>query len=392
MDPPALKDRMLAIVDELADELLDVSHEVHAHPELCFEERFAHGLLTDALERHGVDVTRSAFDLETAFDATVGTEGPTVAICLEYDALPAVGHACGHNIIAAAGLGASIAAASLAAEAGGRVRILGTPAEEGGGGKVLMAERGALDGVDVAMMVHPADADLLAMDAIAATHLEVIYEGVAAHAAAYPHLGRNALDAAVLGYVNVAALRQHIEVTDRIHGVFVEGGDKANIVPERTRMQWMVRSARFASLEPLQRRVEACFEAGAAATGCTCAHRVTNPPYADMVDNPVLSDLYAANSAALGRPLADPRSGAYRVVGSTDMGNVSYQVPSIHPMVKVAPIGVSIHSHEFTAHARSEAGDAAVLHGAKAMAATVADLWTDRSLVEGAKAAFAPGS
>lgn len=389
MDAADLKRRMLARVDEVAEVLLDTSHQIHANPELCFEERFAHGLLTDTLERHGLDVTRSAFDLETAFDVAAGSEGPTIAICLEYDALPGVGHACGHNVIAAAGLGAGLAAAALAEEAGGRVRILGTPAEEGGGGKVLMAERGALAGIDAALMVHPADADLLAMDAIAATHLEVVYEGVAAHAAAFPHLGRNALDAAVLGYVNVAALRQHIEATDRIHGVFVEGGDKANIVPERTRMAWMVRSARFASLEPLQKRVEACFDAGAAATGCSCTYRVSNPPYADMVDNPVLVALYAANSEALGRSLSDPRAGGTRVVGSTDMGNVSYLVPSIHPMVKVAPAGVSIHSHEFTAYARSEAGDAAVMHAARTMAATVADLWADRSLVDQASAAFA---
>ena len=389
MDATALKDRMVARVDELAEVLVDVSHEIHARPELAFEERFAAGLLADVLEREGVDVTRGAFDLETAFDATVGSEGPTVAICLEYDALPGVGHACGHNVIAAAGLGAGLAAAALAAEAGGRVRILGTPAEEGGGGKVLMAERGALEGVDVAMMVHPADADLVAMDAIAATHLQVVFEGVAAHAAAFPHLGRNALDAAVLGYVNVAALRQHIEPTDRVHGVFVEGGQKPNIVPERTVMDWMVRSARLAGLEPLQRRVEACFDAGAAATGCTCRYRVSSPPYADMVDNPVLVARYAANSEALGRPLTDPRAGGARVVGSTDMGNVSHLVPSIHPMVQVAPAGVPIHSHEFTAHARSGAGDAAVLHGARAMAATVADLWADRGLVDEARAAFA---
>ena len=388
MDVGALKARMLAVVDELAPLLLETSHQIHAHPELSFEERFASGLLADVLEQQGVEVTRSAFGLETALDAMVGSEGPTIAVCLEYDALPVVGHACGHNVIAAAGLGAGLAAAALAEEAGGRVRILGTPAEEGGGGKVLMAEQGALEGVDAAIMVHPADADLVAMDAIAATHLEVVYEGVAAHAAAFPHLGRNALDAAVLGYVNVAALRQHIEATDRVHGVFLEGGDKANIVPERTRMQWMVRSARFASLEPLQRRVEACFDAGAAATGCSCSYRVTNPPYADMIDNPVLAGLYAANSEALGRPLTDPRAGGPRVVGSTDMGNVSYLVPAIHPMVKVAPKGVSIHTHEFTAHARSEAGDAAVLHGARALAATVADLWADRSLVAQARSAF----
>jgi amidohydrolase len=272
------------------------------------------------------------------------------------------------------------------------VRILGTPAEEGGGGKVLMAERGAFEDVDAAMMVHPADADLLAMDAIAATHLEVVYEGVAAHAAAFPHLGRNALDAAVLGYVNVAALRQHIEATDRVHGVFLEGGDKANIVPERTRMQWMVRSARFASLEPLQKRVEACFEAGAAATGCTCAHRVSSPPYADMVDNPVLVGLYAANSEALGRPLADPRAGGSARRRQHRHGNVSYLVPSIHPMVKVARRGCPSTPTSSPATPARPAGDAAVLHGARAMAATVADLWADRGLVEAAHGAFAPAT
>jgi amidohydrolase len=392
MDAGGLKQRALARIDELEDVLLDVSHQIHAHPELNFEERFAHELLTSVLEGHGLDVTRHAYGLDTAFAATAGADGPTVAICLEYDALPGVGHACGHNVIAAAGLGAGLAAAAIAEEAGGRVRILGTPAEEGGGGKAIMADAGAFDGLVAAMMVHPADADLAAMDVIATSHLRVEFRGVAAHAAAFPHLGRNALDAAVLGYVNVAALRQHIEPTDRVHGVFTDGGDKPNIVPERTEMEWMVRSARYASLEPLQRRVEACFEAGAAAAGCTCTYEEHGRRYADMVDNPVLLARFAANSEALGRPLADPRAGGPRVVGSTDMGNVSYLVPSIHPMVKVAPAGVSIHSHDFTAHARSEAGDAAVLHGARAMAATVADLWADRALREQVAAAFAPGT
>jgi amidohydrolase len=388
MEAARLKQRALARVGELGEELLDASHQIHAHPELCFEERFAHDLLTGALERHGVEVERHAFGLETAFAATVGSEGPTVAVCLEYDALPGVGHACGHNVIAAAGLGAGLALAALAEEAGGRVRILGTPAEEGGGGKVVMAEAGAFDGVDVAMMVHPADADLVAMDAIATSHLRVEFSGVAAHAAAFPHLGRNALDAAVLGYVNVAALRQHIEPTDRIHGIFVDGGQKPNIVPERAVMEWMVRSARFASLEPLQRRVEACFDAGAAASGCTCTYAEHQPRYADMVDNPVVAALFAGNSAALGRPLGDPAAGGQRVVGSTDMGNVSYLVPSIHPMVKVAPAGVSIHSHDFAGHARSAAGDEGVLHGARAMAATAVDLWVEPDLVVKARAAF----
>jgi len=384
-----LKQRMVERVDALAETLVEVSHDIHEHPELCFEEHHAHDLLTSVLEREGVDVTRSAFGLDTAFDATVGTEGPTIAVCLEYDALPGVGHACGHNVIAAAGLGASLAAAALADEAGGRVRILGTPAEEGGAGKVYMIDRGALDGVDAAMMIHPADHDLLSMETLAAVTIDVEYHGEAAHAAAFPHLGRNALDAAVLGYIAVGALRQHIESTDRVHGVFRKGGDKPNIVPEHVTMQWMVRSANLASLETLKPRVAACWEAGAAATGCTCSHAERGPTYADMVDNPVLLRLYAANAEVLGRRPVDPRQAGLKVVGSTDMGNVSYAVPSIHPMIQVAPAGVSIHSHEFARHARSSSGDEAVVLGAKAMAMTIADLWADRALVEEAGAAFA---
>jgi amidohydrolase len=390
VDLESLKEQMVARVDAAADRLLAVSHEIHAHPELGYSEHRAHDLLTRSLEAAGVPVTRSAFGLDTAFDAVVGSEGPTVAVCLEYDALPGIGHACGHNVIAAAGLGAGLAAAALAEEAGGRVRILGTPAEEGGAGKVYMIDAGALAGVDAAMMVHPADADLVSMDAIAAVTMEVTYAGVGAHAAAFPHLGRNALDAAVLGYVNVAALRQHIEATDRVHGIFTEGGRKPNIVPDRAAMEWMVRSGRLATLGPLQERVVACLEAGAAATGCSCEHRVTYRPYADMVDNPVLAGLFAANAAAVGRQLSDPRTGGARVVGSTDMGNVSYVVPSIHPMLAVAPPGVSIHTDAFTGHAGGPAGDRAVLDGARAMALTIADLWARPGALDDVRATFTP--
>jgi amidohydrolase len=387
VDAAALKARMCERVDALAGDLVAASRDIHAHPELAYEEHHAHDVLTALLEREGVAVTRSANGLETAFDARAGSEGPTIAICCEYDALPGVGHACGHNIIGTAGVGAGLAAAALADEVGGRVRILGTPAEEGGAGKVLMAEDGAFDGVDVAMMVHPADADLLVMDAIACAVMEVEWFGEAAHAAAFPEKGRNALDAAVLGYLNVAALRQHIASTDRIHGVFVKGGDRANIVPDHTVMEWMVRSARMASLEPLKQRVIAAWEAGGSAAGCRCEHRVLHRPYADMIDNPVVAGLYAANAAGLGRPVRDPRTdGGSRVVGSTDMGNVSYLVPSIHPMVAVAPSGVSIHSHEFTRYAGGPEGDAAVVFGAKAMAMTIADLWARPGLVRDAQA------
>ncbi|CAN5230981.1 M20 family metallopeptidase [soil metagenome] len=339
----ASRKRVLDEIDRRAGTLVDASHQIHARPELAFEERFAHELLTGILEDEGLAVERGAFGIDTAFRAVAGSTGPTIAVLCEYDALPGIGHACGHNIIASAGLGAGLAAAAMADELGGRVVILGTPAEEGGGGKVLMADQGARDGVDAAMMVHPAGADLLNMNVIAIHQLWVEDRGEAAHAAAFPHKGRNALDAAVLGYVNVAALRQHIRSTERVHGIFTSAGERPNIVPNFAAAQWYVRSPTMTTLEPLKARVLACLAAGAAAAGCAMAHEWKDPAYSDMVDNGPMVELYRANAARTGRELADPTVAA-GVVGSTDMGNVSYRVPPIHPMIKVAPAHVSIHS------------------------------------------------
>src|SRR5688500_686509 len=196
-----VRQRLAAEVDRRAEVLVDVSHQIHAHPELNYQEHFAHDLLTDVLAGEGLEVTRRAGGVDTAFLATKGSGGPTIAVLCEYDALPGIGHACGHNVIAAAGLGAGLAAAALADELGGRVVVMGTPAEEGGGGKVKLIDAGAFEGVDAALMVHPADADLTAMDVIAVQQVKVTYRGEAAHAAAFPHRGRNALDALVLGYV-----------------------------------------------------------------------------------------------------------------------------------------------------------------------------------------------
>jgi amidohydrolase len=389
VDLDSVKERLAGEVDRLGDVLVDASHEIHAHPELGFEERFAHDLLTGILEAEGLDVERGAYGLDTAFVARAGSEGPTIAVLCEYDALPGIGHACGHNIIGTAGLGAGLAAAALADQLGGRVVIMGTPAEEGGGGTVLMADQGALDGVDAALMVHPAGGDLIRMDAIAIQQVWVEYHGQAAHAAAFPWKGTNALDAAVLGYMNVAALRQHIKPTERVHGIFTEAGDKPNIVPDHTAAQWYVRSPTLRSLEPLKARVFACLEAGASASGCTMSHEWKHPAYADMIDNGPMVDLYRANAQRTGRTLIDPRSNGFAVVGSTDMGNVSYLVPSIHPMIKVAPAHVSIHSPEFTKYAASGDGDLAVLDGAKAMAMTVADLWLQSGLLDAVRADFA---
>ena len=220
-----------------------VSREIHAHPELAYEEHFAHDVLTEAITGAGLPVTSHAYGLDTAFVSVTGPgDGPLVAVLCEYDALPGIGHACGHNIIAAAGLGAGLAAAVIADALGGRVMILGTPAEEGGGGKQKLIDAGAFDGVLAAMMVHPASSDLPTMAAIAIQNLTVRYFGRAAHAAASPWQGTNALDAAVLGYMNVAALRQHILPTERIHGIFLRAGDKPNIVPDYAEAFWYVRS------------------------------------------------------------------------------------------------------------------------------------------------------
>lgn len=387
MEPSSLseaKTRLAAEIDRRAELLVDVSHQIHAHPELNFEERFAHELLTGVLDDAGLAVTRSARGVETAFEARAGNAGPRVAVVCEYDALPGVGHACGHNIIAAAGLGAGLAAASLADELGGQVVVVGSPAEEGGGGKVPLVEGGAFDGVTAALMVHPADADLLSMDVVALHQAHVTYTGEAAHAAAAPHKGRNALDAAVLGYVNVSALRQHIDPRERVHGIITDGGDRPNVVPRYARAEWIVRSTTVADLELLKARFLSCLQAGADAAGCEMHVEWIDPVYAEMIDNAAIGERYRANAGALGRTVRAP-SPTRCVVGSTDMGNVSYAVPSIHPMIQVAPPGVPIHTSAFAGFAAGPEGDRAVLDGAKALAWTVADLWLDPDLVEAAQ-------
>jgi len=390
VDLDAVKQRLCDEVDARAATLVEVSHQLHAHPELGFAETFAHDVLTEAIACEGLDVQRSAFGLATAFAADAGDRGPTVAVVCEYDALPGLGHACGHNVIAAAGLGAGLAAAALADEVGGRVRILGTPAEEGGGGKVFMLDAGAFDGCDAAMMVHPAEADLTEIHAIAVQQVVATYSGVAAHAAAAPHQGRNALDAAVLGYVNIAALRQHIRDDERLHGVFTNGGDKPNIVPSHAATHWYVRAADMQRLQELRGRVERCLRSGADATGCTVELTWLDPAFANLVSNDPLVDLYVANAHALGRHPTVPTA-ATAVTGSTDMGNVSHVVPSIHPMIAVSPPGIFIHTPEFAVHAGGAGGDQAVIDGAKAMAMTVADLWCNPDSVAKVRNHFANG-
>ena len=375
-------------MDARASTLLDVSRRIWEHPELCFEEHQAHDLLCDTLAAEGISVERGACDLPTAFVAEAGNSGPTIGIVCEYDALPGIGHACGHNIIAAAGLGAGLALAAAAEKLGGRVRILGTPAEEGGGGKVFMIEKGAFDGLDAAMMVHPANRELLYMSSLAVSTIRATYTGKASHASAAPEAGRNALDAAVLGYMGVAALRQHICDNERVHGVFTDGGDKPNVVPARAETLWFVRSPDFSGLKALEDRVACCLRAGADSTGCEAdLSSADMPPYDAIRGNTALGALYSANASRLGRHPVDPQQQA-RVSGSTDMGNVSQVVPSIHPMIKVSPADVPIHTPEFAEHAGGSAGDAAVLDGAKMLAATALDLWMDEENLAAVKSDF----
>lgn len=381
--------QVIDTVERLAGELVSLSHEIHAHPELAFEEHFAAGALTGALEEQGLTVERGAYDIETAFVARAGegNPGPHVAVCLEYDALPEIGHACGHNVIATAGLGAGVALASVCEELGGRLSIFGTPAEERGGGKIMMAERGAFDGVDVAMMVHPAGHDFLTPEMLAMIQLDVRAHGKEAHAAGFPWRGVNALDAIVLGYMGVAALRQHIHPSERIHGIITRGGDAPNVVPKLAGARFNIRSTTVPRLERLQERVLACFEGAAAGAGCTLEHRFLGP-YADLVTNEPLARTYQAHAETLGRQFLDPTDVRLPAVGSTDMGNVSQLVPSIHPMIAVAPPDVPLHTEEFAHRAIGEAADRAVTDGAKALALTGVAAWSDPRLVDAARAAF----
>jgi len=391
IDIAKIKQQVCADIDSRSADLISISHEIHAHPELNFQEKFAHEILTQYIADSKLKVDRGAFELDTAFDVSVrGGNGPTVAVICEYDALPGIGHACGHNIIAAAGLGAGVALSALAELCGGNFRLMGTPAEEGGGGKVEMARKGAFKNIDAAMMIHPSDQDLARMNAIAIQQLFVRFEGLAAHAAVSPDKGKNALDAAVLGYMNVAAMRQHIRPTERVHGIFTKAGEKPNIVPREAEMDWYVRSDTIESLQPLKARIAKCLEAGAMAADCTISFDWQKNTYADLVDNLPLLTSYVQNSSQMGRALTTdllPGTGG----GSTDMGNLSYLVPSIHPMLQVAPRGVSLHSAQFAEFTASKDADKAVLDGAKIMAMTAIDVWLSETLNSDVRQAFGDG-
>ena len=381
------KKEICSYIDSIAPELIELSHSIHSQPELAYEEHFAHECLTKTLSEKGLEVEKGAYELDTAFEANAGSSGPIIALLCEYDALPGIGHACGHNIIAAAGIGAGLAASEFTEPFNGRLRILGTPAEEGGGGKVRMLNKGAFDSVEAVLMIHPADAALPNISSLAVQQLKATYTGKAAHAAAAPEKGINALDGAVLGYMGVAALRQHIAPDERLHGIFTNGGQKANIVPETAEAIWYARSSTMERLENLKARLVETLYGGARSAGCDIQIEWVNEPYAEVLDNTPLLEAYMKNSESVGRVIKAADDDG--VVGSTDLGNVSHVVPSIHPMVKVAPKGTAIHTVDFEKCAKSEEGDKGLLDSAKSLAMTVLDCWNDPSLLKDAKDFFA---
>ena len=369
-------------VSAMRTHLLDLSHRIHAHPELGFEEEQACAWLSESLSNAGFTVETGICHLPTAFVARAGSGPLHLAICAEYDCLPAIGHACGHNIIAAMAVGAGIAAARLADDVGLTVSVIGTPAEEVGdaGGKILLLERGAFAGVHAAMMAHPTPLDIVKPKIIAASMFEVYYTGKEAHAAAFPELGVNAADALTIAQTAIGLLRQHIRSTDRIHGIITKGGDAPNVIPAHTSARFIVRGQTLEELEELRPRVQRCFEAGALATGAQLTLSGGDKPYTEMHHDPDIAALYQRNAEALGRTFPDLGAVFERASGSTDMGNVSLALPSIHPMIGIDSLPAVNHQPEFTAHCITEAADQAVLDGALAMAWTAIDMATDDRL------------
>ena len=379
MTDAPLKDDARNRVESARDVLVELSHRIHGDPELGYEEEHASAWVADALEAGGMAVERGVAGLPTAFTARAGSGPLHVAICAEYDALPEIGHACGHNVIAAAAVGAGLALAPVADDAGLTVTVVGTPAEEGGGGKIVLLEHGVFDDVHAAMMVHPAPFEMLEFPVIAATSFDIRYTGKEAHSSAFPELGINAADAFVVAQTAIGLLREHIRGTDRIHGIVTKGGDAPNVVPAETTGQWMARSTTLRELEDLIPKVLRCFEAGALATGA--ALDVTRyPPYAEMRHDGGLLEAYRVNAEALGRTFPDLGEAGKRASASTDMGNVSLRIPSIHPMLGVDGNGAVNHQAEFAAACATESADRAAIEGAVAMAWTAIDAAADGPL------------
>jgi amidohydrolase len=368
-----------AVADARTD-LIGLSHAIHADPELCFEEHRSAARVAEALAGAGFDVETGVAGLPTAFSARSGSGPLVVAVCAEYDALPDIGHACGHNIIAASAVGAGLALAQVADDVGLTVLVLGTPAEEGGGGKVLMLERGVFAGVHAAMMVHPWPSERLAAACLAVSHFDVHFKGKTAHASAAPWEGVNAADAMTVAQVAIGLLRQQLPPGDQVHGFVRVGGSAANIIPAAVTARYMCRSRTLAGLEALEPRVRRCFEAGALATGAGISYEELSPVYSHMESDPALLSAYRANAEALGRRFTLDDEQVAPPTLSTDMANVSLAVPTIHPMMAIEAGGAVNHQPEFAAACVTDSADAALHDAAVAMAWTAIDAATSPEL------------
>jgi amidohydrolase len=384
-----LKQKVLSTIDELHRDFYEISEYIGNNPELGHEEYKACKILTEKLEKHGFSVTVGTCDLPTAFTAVYdsGKEGPSIGFMAEYDALPGLGHACGHNLIGTLAVAAGIGLSSIIQETGGKVFVYGTPAEETRGGKVTMAESGVFNHLDVAMMVHPLDhykksGSSLAMDAI-----QFEFFGKAAHAAAAPYEGINALDAVIQTFNSINALRQHVKSDVRIHGIIPEGGKAANIVPDYAVAQFYVRASSRSYVNEVVTKVKACAEASALATGARLEMSNYEFSYDDMITNEHLSDAFTANLVELGVNPSEIQ-GSHGDSGSLDMGNVSQVVPSIHPYVQICTECYACHTPEFREAAMSEMGREGMILGAKTMALTAVDVLTQPELLEKIKAEF----
>ena len=374
-------------IDTTKTPLFEVSDEIWRNPELGFHEVRAHSVLTSFLERNGFAVERSFSGLKTAFRATFGSGRPNVCVICEYDALPEIGHACGHNLIAEAGVAAALGVKAALENGGvpeGTLTVLGTPAEEAGGGKQLLIDNGAFDDVDVAMMVHPAPGTALMPKFLAVAFLKIEFSGRAAHAAASPWEGLNALDAAVMAYNSISVLRQQMKPDWRVHGVISNGGAKPNVIPEKSVLEYMIRAPDRIELKLLVGRVRSCFEAAAMATGCQVDIRNSAPSYDNLVSNEVLASLFAENLKYFNVPFAKTT----KLSGSTDMGNVSHVVPAIHPKYAIGSGKESIHTRSFTNLTNTPSSHESTLTVAKCMAHTCLDVLTSAKVLQEVRDAF----
>jgi amidohydrolase len=384
-----LKLMVQAEVDARREALIEFADTIHANPEIAFEEHESAALLSRVLEDEGFSVKRGVAGLDTAFVATIGEQGggPTIAFLAEYDALPGLGHACGHNLIGTAAVGAGLAVKAVLPGLAGTLQVIGTPAEEGGGGKATMVDGGVFAGVDAAMMVHPSYHTITGRGSLASYKVSIEFFGKPAHAGARPDEGINALEALILTYNGINALRQHLRDDARVHGVITHGGDAPNIVPEYAAARFYVRAADTPYCSEVFDKVRACAEGAALATGARLRFTEYAPRYDAMMPNPKLGSLIEANMAALGVEISPPELDER--MGSTDMGNVSQVVPSAHPYIAIGPEEIGGHTVAFREAAGSPAGHEGLINAAKMLAMTAVDLLAEPDNLGEAKRAFA---